>query len=273
MRQYWHQALINWIKLFSKNGYWDTKWLLNYGWEWVTPFNSQEDPLQNKISDRQDIRLVRQKIKKLGEFHSGWFQRIFEPETYGIRAWEYGALLNLLKDTNFKGLKILDIGTGPSLLPEYLASLKADVTSLDIKKINKPWSDVPETKVNFVKADMCQMPFKDNQFDLVISISAIEHLDDWPRTKQALKEMLRVKKNNGKIYLTTDFYLSQQKTDNWNQSGGKPKEAYSWDKLSKFTDILNPKSFNIDEAKKLILSSPRFSNYRGRYFTTINLWA
>jgi SAM-dependent methyltransferase len=273
MRKYWVQALINWAKLFSQKGYWDNKWLLNYGWEWLTPVFCDYANLTNKIFDRQDIRHLKNNVKKLGKFHSGWFQRIFEPETYGIRAWEYGILLSILSDKCVENLKILDIGTGPSLLPEYLANLKAEVISLDIKEISKPWSKLVNYPFKFIKADMCQMPFKDNQFDLVISISAIEHLDDWTKTKTALKEMFRVTKNNGKIYLTTDFYLPRQKTDNWNQSDGKPKEAYSWDKLSKFVEILKVDGFNVNESKKLILSSPRFSNYRGRYFTTVNLWA
>jgi len=273
MRKYWVQALINWIKLFSQKGYWDNKWLLNYGWEWLTPVFCDYTNLTNKIFDRQDIRHLKNKIKKLGKFHSGWFQRIFEPETYGIRAWEYGILLSILSDKSVKNLKILDIGTGPSLLPEYLANLKAEVISLDIKKISKPWSKLANYPFKFIKADMCQMPFKDNQFDLVISISAIEHLDDWTKTKTALKEMFRVTKNNGKIYLTTDFYLPRQKTDNWNQSDGKPKEAYSWDKFSKFVKQLKIKQFDVNAAKKLLLSSSRFANYRGRYFTTANFYS
>lgn len=232
--------------------------------------------------------MVREDVKQLGRFNSGWFQRIFEPETFGIRAWEYGTLLKKLKNSRQKGLKtqlggqaninkkkILDIGTGPSLLPEYLASLGAEVVSLDIKKSNKPWLTDKQEKIEFVQADMCQMPFGNNQFDLVISISAIEHLDNWEKTKLALKEMARVCRPGGMIYLTTDFYLRKQKTDNWN-SGGKPKEAYSWDKLAEFVEIFADAGVEIDfpvgVTKKLLLSSPRFSNYRGRYFTTANFF-
>ncbi|MBU4210027.1 class I SAM-dependent methyltransferase [Patescibacteria group bacterium] len=262
MRDYRLQALVNWVKLFGKKGYWDYKWLLRYGWEWIRPkwinkngreiswrlilFPNSEvrrflhfgrnDKINkfSRIFDLRDIGRVRKEVLKLGKFDPLWFARIFEPETKGIRAWEYGMLLNYFKKKN---KKILDIGSGGSLLPDFLASSGAKVTSIDIEKpmekrpvFAKGYDEAKEkklAKVEFVVGDMTKLPFKKNSFDAVICISAIEHLDTkmeggfyskkeyWNRTIRALREMARVTKKNGLFYLTTDFYLKRQKTDNW----------------------------------------------------------
>ena len=351
MRDYRLQALVNWVKLFGKKGYWDYKWLLRYGWEWIRPkwinkngreiswrlilFPNSEvrrflhfgrnDKINkfSRIFDLRDIGRVRKEVLKLGKFDPLWFARIFEPETKGIRAWEYGMLLNYFKKKN---KKILDIGSGGSLLPDFLASSGAKVTSIDIEKpmekrpvFAKGYDEAKEkklAKVEFVVGDMTKLPFKKNSFDAVICISAIEHLDTkmeggfyskkeyWNRTIRALREMARVTKKNGLFYLTTDFYLKRQKTDNWSDlnklmnkddfdydgillrqladqddgvkrqgDGVKIRGAYEWKRLKMFLSELNKAELKIktdvDKYKKLLMKDKNRSNYRGRYFTTV----
>ncbi|MBU1129868.1 class I SAM-dependent methyltransferase [Patescibacteria group bacterium] len=328
------QALVNWVKLFGKKGYWDYKWLLRYGWEWIRPEilkQVQDDGVRVggngflKIFDLKDIHKFRKEILKLGKFNPWWFARVFEPETKGIRAWEYGMLLNYLKRKNFriKNKTILDVGSGGSLLADFLASGGAKVTSIDIKEpmekrdskeilrpINRTQDDGVKSdhvkrdfrKVKFVVGDMTKLLFKKNSFDAVICVSAIEHLDTkmnggyyckkeyWKRTVKALREMARVTKKNGLIYLTTDFYLEKQKTDNWiilNEliSGKKIKKdkirgAYEWKRLKMFLDELNKAGLktcpsgrrvemDVEKNKKLLVKNKDRSNYRGRYFTTV----
>jgi ubiquinone/menaquinone biosynthesis C-methylase UbiE len=191
---------------------------------------------------------------------------------------------------SFSQKKVLDIGTGTSLLPFYLAQKKAQVTALDLKKpLENPYYHKYKTNPRFVTASVLDLPFKDNSFDLVMAVSTLEHLDadyqpDRPlsrqeflsRTKKALKEMLRVCKKGGLIYITTDFYLPSQKTDLWptvvpyKNIGG----AYHSTDLKFFLDIfsslkLKPFSTPDFDLTKLQNSS-LYSNYRGRYFTTAN---
>ncbi|MBU1089017.1 class I SAM-dependent methyltransferase [Patescibacteria group bacterium] len=227
---------------------------------------------------------------------------------------------------DIKNKKILDIGSGGSLLPDFLASSGAKVTSIDIEKpmekrpvFAKGYDEAKEkklAKVEFVVGDMTKLPFKKNSFDAVICISAIEHLDTkmeggfyskkeyWNRTIRALREMVRVTKKNGLFYLTTDFYLKRQKTDNWSDlnklmnkddfdydgillrqladqddgakrqgDGVKIRGAYEWKRLKMFLDELNKAELKIktdvDKYKKLLMKDKNRSNYRGRYFTTV----
>ena len=60
-------------------------------------------------------------------------------------------------------------------------------------------------RVNYVQADAQNMSFDENSFDIVISCETIEHVPD-PRA--AVREMYRVAKPGGTLYLTTPNYLN-----------------------------------------------------------------
>ena len=56
-------------------------------------------------------------------------------------------------------------------------------------------------RVEFHAIDAMSMPYRDNYFDLVVSFNAFEHI---PNPEHALREMIRVTKPNGLIYITFD---------------------------------------------------------------------
>jgi 2-polyprenyl-3-methyl-5-hydroxy-6-metoxy-1,4-benzoquinol methylase len=261
MRSYKAQALINFIRLIPKKGYW-RKWLWQYGWQWINPIKSATN---STIYSIEEIGRTRGLICKLGQFDKDWFIRIFEPETKGVRAWEYGKLLSRLE--NLPKGKILDVGAGGSLMADYLASKGWEVTSLDLEKQMEKRYQGKNNKVKYVTGDMTKMTFKNRTFDVVMSISAIEHLESWGKTIMALNEMKRVVKRSGRIFVSTDFYLKRQTTDNW---AGGMKSAYGFDKLKQIAKILKAEVKPDRERRKLI-KSPKYSNFRGRYFTTIFL--
>jgi len=212
-----------------------------------------------------------------------FYKRLAEPETLGLRLWEYGVLL---KNTDLQDKKILDIGVGTSLLPFYLAEKKnASVTALDLPQpMESPYLErVEDTSgVDYQSGSVTNLPFEDESFDAVVAISTLEHLDAnydkmapisylqfIKRTKKALTEIIRVCRSGGLIYLTTDFYLPGQKTDRWssqvkykNRLGG----VYQAKDLSLFTSLLKAPSLDLN----LLSSSARYANYRGRYITTTN---
>ena len=53
------------------------------------------------------------------------------------------------------------------------------------------------------QADVCHLPFNDNQFDAVYSAHMLYHIPDPGAQKLALQEMLRVIKPNGVLVLIT----------------------------------------------------------------------
>jgi len=71
-----------------------------------------------------------------------------------------------------------------------------EVFGLDIKKRIKP----KYKKFQFVRGNAESLPFLDESFDLIISFDVLEHIGD---DKKAIKEMYRVLKRGGRVFLET----------------------------------------------------------------------
>lgn len=171
----------------------------------------------------------------------------------GVRKWEYGMMLQSCPP--FQDKQVLDVGSGPSMLPLFLAKRKgAQVTVLDLPKpFTIEFEEMSRRLLNdnviLRSGDMRNMPFEDNSFDFVISVSVIEHLSHSPdhksffpkdvfveETRKTLTEMYRVLKPGGWIYLTTDAYIpGRVKTDAWGKKllDGNPFGAYPVNELDR----------------------------------------
>ncbi|MBW2974346.1 class I SAM-dependent methyltransferase [Candidatus Woesearchaeota archaeon] len=122
-------------------------------------------------------------------------------------------LVETLKENNCK--KVLDhgCGTGRNLL--YLQNQGFEVYGFDcsdfaLDKLRQKGLD----KKYIHKGDMSKLPFKDDFFDALISILAIQH-GDLKQIKRYISEIKRVVKPNGIILITTPsiHYLKDVKTE------------------------------------------------------------
>ena len=69
------------------------------------------------------------------------------------------------------------------------------------RKLNFSWTGVDLVSgPKNLKGDMCDLPYPDNTADLVFSCHAFEHCDN---PIQALKEMKRIAKPSGVVFLST----------------------------------------------------------------------
>jgi len=94
---------------------------------------------------------------------------------------------NVLK---LKPKKVLEIGVGNKLVANFLKEAGISITTCDInKKVN------PD-----VVADIKNLPFKKNEFDLIIACQILEHLP-YNDSLRALKELWRVSKKQVMISL------------------------------------------------------------------------
>ena len=87
--------------------------------------------------------------------------------------------------TELKPESILEVGIGNKTLNNYLKQHRYSVTACDFDKTFNP----------DVAADVRDLPFKDNEFDVVCAFQILEHIP-WEDFPTALSELQRVSKKN-----------------------------------------------------------------------------
>ncbi|MEK7432418.1 MAG: methyltransferase domain-containing protein [Cyanobacteriota bacterium] len=99
-------------------------------------------------------------------------------------------------------LKILNVGTATGRTSEILAKF-GEVTSVEYDQdcINFTQNKI---KIDIVNASILDLPFNDNEFDLVCAFDVIEHVED---DIKAIKELNRVCKNNSLIFITVPTFM------------------------------------------------------------------
>lgn len=97
-----------------------------------------------------------------------------------------------LDKTAFKGKKLLDIGSGP--MPSATCFEGADLYCLDPlldKYIGVGFPIHLYGDVKFIQGFSEQIPVADNFFDAVISVNALDHVDDFEKTAADIKRVLK----------------------------------------------------------------------------------
>ena len=107
------------------------------------------------------------------------------------------------------GMKVLDIGCGTGAFTRYLArsSKAVTFTGLDldpdfVKEANRLIPDDSSCTFDFIQGDATSLPFEANSFDAVVSHTFFNSM---PRYREALREMIRVCRENGTIASMTSM--------------------------------------------------------------------
>lgn len=107
---------------------------------------------------------------------------------------------NLVKVTDVRGKKILEIGAGTGRDSFPLVELGADVYQLDYSmnslKIMKKIADEEKMNVTIIGGDTFSLPFKDGTFDIIFHQGLLEHFRH-EKAEALLKENIRVLKKGG----------------------------------------------------------------------------
>ncbi|MFH0838146.1 MAG: class I SAM-dependent methyltransferase [Patescibacteria group bacterium] len=101
------------------------------------------------------------------------------------------------------GKKVLDAGAGTGRVSLRLHAAGAEVTALDISPEMLAKLHQKEPGIEVVEGDMEDMPFEDEQFDMVFSSLALVHLK---KVEPFLDEAYRVLKDGGLLVLVNIHY-------------------------------------------------------------------
>ena len=100
------------------------------------------------------------------------------------------------------GENVLDIGSGTGTYSIWMNKLGLNVTSIDQSKeminIAKEKASKEKLNIDWILGDAHVLPFPNQSFDLVVSVTAIEFMDNY---RVVLNEAMRVLKPNGRLVI------------------------------------------------------------------------
>ena len=178
----------------------------------------------------EENRRIARKFDK--EFFDGKRENGYGGYFYNSKFWskvvkDFSDFYNL-KDNS----KILDIGCGKGFMLYDFMKLNPNyiLKGIDISKYAIE-NSIPEIKSFLKVGNAKDLPFKDNSFDLVISINTSHNLE-LDECKVALKEMERVSKKNN--FLIVDAYsneIEKKRIFDWNLTAKTILSTQDWVKL------------------------------------------
>ena len=184
-----------------------------------------------------------QKVISYTEEHSAvltWFELHQKPK--------YIQDLKLTVDC-FRGKKIIDIGSGP--FPNSLVFNECEVYNLDpllpkYIEIGFPLFKY-ESRAKYIYAYSESIPVEDNIFDAVISVNAIDHVDDFEKTAI---EVQRVLKPNGLLKMHVHYH-EPTLGEPIRISDERFRNAYSWCcNLKKISESQNKMGHKLNNEKE-----------------------
>lgn len=131
--------------------------------------------------------------------YAGIYDRIFDSMNKGLK------LVGIRMFRPSKGMNILDVGCGTGSHLELYQRYKCNLFGIDLSPsmlevARERLGDTAQLELG----DATEMPYKDNKFDLVISMLSLHEMS--PATRSAvLKEIKRVLKFDGRLLLI-DFH-------------------------------------------------------------------
>jgi SAM-dependent methyltransferase len=116
--------------------------------------------------------------------------------------WRYCKHL-FVSPSYFSGLSVLEVGCGPLGLSRFFAG--ARVTGLD--PLHDWYKDcgyqIDRNGIENVSAVSEEMPFDSDSFDAIVSVNAIDHVDDF---EKSISECERVCKQDGEIRIEIHYH-------------------------------------------------------------------
>jgi SAM-dependent methyltransferase len=129
---------------------------------------------------------------------AGWetVARTFDEHWSAITALAIDALLDAVEFE--RGMRVLDVGTGPGLAAGRAAERGAHATGVDVAAAMVEIAERRNPSASFVQASATSLPFEDASFDAAIGNNVIQHVGEPDR---AVRELVRVLAPGGRAAL------------------------------------------------------------------------
>ena len=183
-----------------------------------------------------------------------------EKEFNVTRVWSWPEVRKFIKSMK-KNSNVLDLGCGNGRDIKTLLENNHKPIGLDSSKklLNIAKKRYPKAK--FIHADMSKIPLKDNSIDYILSIASFHHLKTKKERLSCLKEIKRVLKPNGKLFLSI-WALKGKKGPNYIMWQNKVKRYYYFFTKQELEDLFKKADLEITDFFLFeIKDIPRVRNY------------
>lgn len=173
-----------------------------------------------------------------------FFNRV-APEWEDLRRGYYDeSVINQLNEMKLlkSGITVLDLGAGDGYLSRAVAGSVKKVIAVDIsgemlRELEKKAGEEGIANIETLESDCCDMPVLSSSIDLVCANMFLHHIEE---PELAIKEMKRVLKSGGKVFLAdlkehSNSELKERMHDVW--QGFSPEVVQEWFRKSGFSDI------------------------------------
>jgi len=165
------------------------------------------DELANKY--KTSIRAVG--YENVDEITNTYFDSLF-------RKAIFKSIEEIMGLDNLRGELILDVGCGFGRWCFEFSSFGAKVKGIDfsekmIRNAVQLRSQLRNKDINFIVGCANKLPFKANCFDLVISVTVLQHILDEKEFHNAIQEIARIIKPGGYLLLLDETWCTNQVSD------------------------------------------------------------
>ncbi|MEM6378521.1 MAG: class I SAM-dependent methyltransferase, partial [Bacteroidota bacterium] len=147
--------------------------------------------------------------------------------------------LEMLNEVDFAGRSVLEIGPGPGGNLSFISGKNpTKLVGADISQdmINLATKNLAGKNVELVKTNGTVLPFEDNSFDIVITVTVLQHNTDEEMLRALIKEITRVSKDQVIIFEQTHTSM-------------KGDELCYWRPVPYYQEAFQKNGFSLQETK------------------------
>ncbi len=151
--------------------------------------------------DSINNQLYREKMKQIMFEERQNVENINQMKLGDQLNYHYELAKEFLVSKNIRHGKILDIACGTAKGLQFFLDTELELygADYDLLLINNNKKQFTETSIIFMKEDIMKTSFKNNMFDIILSMETLEHVNP----NKMLFELQRIIKNNGYLILST----------------------------------------------------------------------